>query len=253
MISSLRKEKIRELLYEKKSVTVNGLSKVFNVTTETIRTDLKALSAEDASIKRSYGGAYISNGVENLIDVNIRMDVCVEAKERIAQYSKALVVSGDTLFLDNSTTCFYIAKEIQDMHLTVLTNNLPIINLLSNCSNIKLVSIGGIYSTSEMSFYGNIAVQTMENYFVDKVFFSSRFVSLPDGITDSSERWTLIRKKALKHATKAYYVADHSKFDHTSYNRLAGFDEIDQVITDTPLRQEWHDELKKVNCLLVDE
>ena len=84
-------------------------------------------------------------------------------------------------------------------------------------------------------------------------FFSSRFVSLPDGITDSSERWTLIRKKALKHATKAYYVADHSKFDHTSYNRLAGFDEIDQVITDTPLRQEWHDELKKVNCLLVDE
>ncbi len=60
-----------------------------------------------------------------------------------------------------------------NMHLTVLTNNVPMINLLSAAPHIKLVSAGGIYSATEKAFYGNLAIQTLENYFVDKVFFSA--------------------------------------------------------------------------------
>lgn len=40
-------------------------------------------------------------------------------------------------------------------------------------------------------------------------------------------------------------MADHSKFNHTSYNRLASFSEIDALITDKPLDERWRELLSK--------
>ena len=64
---------------------------------------------------RSYGGAFIASGVENLVDANIRTGTYVDSKTTIAQRCRLFVKNGDTLFLDNSTTSYYIAKELQDM------------------------------------------------------------------------------------------------------------------------------------------
>lgn len=44
MLSATRRQKIKEILMEKKSVTVTELCNIFNVSDETIRRDLKNLS-----------------------------------------------------------------------------------------------------------------------------------------------------------------------------------------------------------------
>ena len=64
MLSVTRKQKIKELILEKKSATVAELSKMFNVTDETIRRDLSSLEKEGVLL-RSYGGAFIQTGVDN--------------------------------------------------------------------------------------------------------------------------------------------------------------------------------------------
>ena len=251
MLATERKQAIKQIVLEKKSASVSALAELFSVTDETIRRDLKALEKEGV-LMRTYGGAFIQTGVENLVDADLRKTVYIKEKKIIAKRCHALIESGDTIFLDNSTTCYYIAQEIKHMHVTVATNNLMIINLFSAIDNIRLVSIGGEFSHAEQAFYGNIAAKILDDYFFDKVFLSCRTLSLENGVTDSTDQWALIRRKAIARSDKHYLVADNSKFGHTSFVRIGGFEELSAIITSQPLDTVWHREIEKVGCKIID-
>ncbi len=64
MLAVARKNKIKNMITEKRSVSVAELSKTFEVTEETIRRDLKALE-KDGFLVRTYGGAYIQDDTDN--------------------------------------------------------------------------------------------------------------------------------------------------------------------------------------------
>lgn len=251
MLAAERRQAIRQIVLEKKSASVSALSKRFSVTDETIRRDLKALEKEGV-LMRTYGGAFVQSGVENLVDADLRKTVYIEEKQTIARRCRSLIENGDTLFLDNSTTCYYIAREIRDMHVTVATNNLMIINLFSSIDNIRLVSIGGEFSHAEQAFYGNIASNILDDYYFDKAFISCRTLSLEHGVTESTDQWALIRRKAIARSNKHYLVADKSKFDHTSFVRISGLEELTAIVTSHPLDSRWHQETEMLGCRIID-
>jgi DeoR/GlpR family transcriptional regulator of sugar metabolism len=90
-----------------------------------------------------------------------------------------------------------------------------------------------------MSFVGRSALQSLDNYYVDKTFMSCRSLSQVHGITDSNEAMSEIRQKLLSRSNSIYVVADHSKFDKTSFINICNFSDINGVITDKQLDQEW--------------
>ena len=145
MLAVTRKSEIKDIVLEKKSVTVTELAKIFSVTEETIRRDLKQLESE-GFLTRTYGGAFIQDGVENNIDLSIRETAYLKNKQAIASRCRELIHNGDSIFLDSSTTTLTIAKAINDMRLTVVTNSLMIINELCDKANIHLIAIGGNYT-----------------------------------------------------------------------------------------------------------
>lgn len=71
MLPMQRREKIKAILREQKSVTVLELMEYFNVTNETIRRDLLALE-EEGFVSRVHGGAYIEGGTTNEINISLR-------------------------------------------------------------------------------------------------------------------------------------------------------------------------------------
>lgn len=251
MLAVERKQKIKDLILEKKSATVAELAQMFSVTDETIRRDLRSLEAEGI-LMRSYGGAFVQTGVENLIDYSIRSTVYLEEKAIIAQKCKNIIQNGDVIFLDNSTTTYAIAKAVQDMRLTVITNSLPIINLFSQKQNIRLICTGGFFSIKELAFYGSKAQKSLNEYYVDKSFFSCRTLSIEQGVTDSNDDLAQIRKTIIKRSKEAYLVADHTKFNQASFITLCGYDCLTAIITDRPLPQEWHTSLQKYGCRIYD-
>lgn len=101
-----------ELVRHDKSVLVKDLCVQFGVTSETIRKDLTLLEQEGHLIK-TYGGAYIQDGVKNEIDVSIRKMLLPEIKDAIGQRCASLVEEGDTVFLDESTTCLAVARHLR--------------------------------------------------------------------------------------------------------------------------------------------
>ena len=251
MLPVTRRQKIKEYVQEKKSATVLALAAMYSVTDETIRRDLKALEKEGA-LMRTYGGAFLQTGVENLVEADLRAGIYVDNKKRIAAICRGLIQNGDALFLDNSTTCFYIAQAVEDMRLTIVTNSLTIMNQLAPKDNLRLISPGGVFSHSEKAFYGAATVNTLLEYYVDKAFISCRSLSIEHGITDSMERWNRVRQAAVERSKETYLVADFSKFNETSFMRLCGFDSITAIITDKPLSEEWHSAMGRWNCKIFD-
>jgi DeoR/GlpR family transcriptional regulator of sugar metabolism len=251
LLSVTRKQKIKDFILERKSATVTELAHMFSVTDETIRRDLRSLEAEGV-LMRSYGGAFVQTGVENLIDYSIRSTVYLDEKAIIAEKCKSIIQNGDVIFLDNSTTTYAIAKAVQDMRLTLITNSLAIINLLSKKDNMRLICTGGFFSPKELAFYGSKAQKALHEYYVDKSFFSCRTLSIEQGVTDSNDDLAQIRKTIIQRSKECYLVADYTKFDETSFITICGYDCLNAVITDRPLSQEWHTSLQKYGCSVYD-
>ncbi|MDY2777287.1 MAG: DeoR/GlpR family DNA-binding transcription regulator [Collinsella sp.] len=251
MLAAERRQSIKRIVLEKKSASVSALAKRFSVTDETIRRDLKALEKEGV-LMRTYGGAFIQSGVENLVEAQLRKTIYIEEKKAIARRCRAIINNGDTIFLDNSTTCYYIAEQIKDMHVTVATNNLMIINLFATNDNIRLVSIGGEFSIDEQAFYGSIAAKILNDYYFDKSFLSCRTLSLENGVTESTDQWALIRRKAIARSNEHYLVADNSKFGHTSFVKISDLDELSAIITCHPLDLAWHQAAEKLGFRIID-
>ena len=252
MLAAERKQQIKEIIIAKKSASVAALAEQFGVTGETVRRDLKALEKEGV-LMRTHGGAFIQSGVENLIDIDLRKAVYINEKELIAKRCCNLVNNGDAIFLDNSTTCYHIAKALSDLNITVVTNNLMIMNLFAQSENIRLVSVGGEFSIKEQAFFGTIAQRALAEHYVDKAFISCRTVSINNGITESTDQWASIRHLMIERSDKQYLVVDHTKFGQTSFVRICDFDEITAVITDRPLDAKWHEALRSKGCSIIDD
>lgn len=251
MLAAERRNQIKAQVMEHKSVSVTELSKKFHVTAETIRRDLKQLENEGA-LQRSYGGAFVQTGVTNLVDHEIRKTAFVDSKQTIAKLCRPLISNGDTIFLDNSTTAYFIARVVADMRITIVTNNLQIINLIADTGTARLVIIGGSFSPKEKGTYGAVAVKTIGEYYFDKAFVSCRSLSKNLGASESREQWAEVRQAIIRRADECYLVADYSKFGHTSFIKICDFRDLAAVVTDRPQDPSWHQALAEAGCKLID-
>ncbi len=250
LLPAVRRNKIKQLLLEQKNVTVIELSNKFSVSEETIRRDLKSLE-NDGIAKRTHGGAVLAERVSGVVNTNDLKNIFVESKRVISKLVRPIVKNGDCIFLDSSTTSYYVSDELKDMHLTVVTNSLDILAKLSKFSNITLIAIGGSLSRSRKCFVGVNALKVLQNYYFDIALLSCRTLSLSDGVTDSSDDEAEIKRLVSRRTKSLILMADHSKFDKVSFTKIFDLDEIDYLITDKPLDDRWMEymETHQINYL----
>ena len=246
MLAITRKNYIREQLRENHSVQITSLADELNVTKETIRRDLRDLE-ESKELIRTHGGAYILDGVQNDLDISTRQVLRTEEKEIIARKCSSIIQNGDYIFLDASSTCYFIAKAVMHKKITVLTSSLEIINLLSQMPNIRLFAVGGEYSADTGSFGSSSAVRNLELYYFDKSFISCRSVSLESGLTDTNDSDAMLHEIALSHAHEKYLAIDHTKLNRSSFSKIAPVASLNGIIMDCDFPDNWKDHLKENN------
>lgn len=246
MFAVERRKKILEILNLNGSVLVNDLSRDLKVTVETIRRDLEHLERLE-QLTRTHGGAVLYE--ENAIDLSLakRSELNTDGKLAISRKAIKLIKTGDIIFLDSSSTSYYLSKLVKELkNVTVITNNLQILNELSNCDKIKVISIGGIVNPSNLSFVGEVAVSNINSTFcANKVFFSSKGIVKDKGILESNDFECQVKKAMIKNSEKKYLIADSSKFNKVGFIKVASFLEIDGFITDKELDNDWKNIFKK--------
>ncbi len=252
MLAVERRNKITELITRDKSVLVVELAKLFEVTTETIRGDLEKLEKQGVLV-RTYGGATLIEGSDDM-DYITRTTVNAEGKERIAERAAKMIKNGETIFLDASTSSFYVAKSIKEKQsLTVITNSVRVVTELVGCANIRVVSTGGLLNSKNLSYSGRIAEETIrKNYYANKFFFSCRGATIQRGLTDSTEEDAAIKKAMLDSSETAIFLCDYKKLGKLGVPVISDFKKIDTVITDTKMTDEWHEMFDEDDVELIE-
>ncbi len=221
MLGKEREQEIMNLLKTSNGfVTVKQLCNALFASESSIRRDLKALE-ERGLVKRSYGGASSTVSHSHIVTFNQRTRNNPEAKKAIAKKAASLIKEGDIVFLDQSSSAFYLANELLDRSLlTVVTNNIEIVMLLS-ASAIKVISSGGILSEENRScLVGDDAQATFENIVADWMFFSVKSLSSEGVLTDCSREEVFVRNAMFKTAQKKVLLCDSSKYDtHATFKQ----------------------------------
>ena len=244
LLAPERRARILEQVRHDKSVLVKDLCAQFGVTGETIRKDLALLEQEGQLIK-TYGGAYIQEGVKNEIDASIRKMLLPEVKDSIGARCAGLVEAGDTVFLDESTTCLAVARHLLALDITVVTNSLDIAQLFSESGRGKLLLSGGELDRKNRCFVGGGAEEFLSRYYMDKSFVSCRGADPAAGITDGSAVNGRIRAMMLQRARKRYLVLDHTKLNKANFFRICGFEQLDAVLVDAFPDESWRSFLRQ--------
>ena len=238
MLVAERRKKIIDIVNDKKSIRVTELSKMFSVTEETIRRDLEKLERDD-ELKRSHGGALsISKSDTTEIPYFEREIINMEEKKAIADEAVKFISEGDKIFLDASTTAWYMAKAIPDVSLTIVTNSIKVTLELAAKTNIKVISTGGELLRKSLSFVGARAGETIDSYHVDKAFISCKALHKTFGLSESDEQQAVVKSKMIQGATQSYIMVDYSKFGLKSFASVGGIELVETIITDSKMNRE---------------
>lgn len=251
MFALERHKIILDQLQASGSVSVSKLAAELNVTEETIRRDLEKLEKQELLL-RTHGGAVSMDDSTLDFSLEKRKSTNSEIKDKLAREAVKHIFPGDTIFLDASTTTFFMAKHLKKISgITIITNSLLVINELSGCDNIRLIAIGGQVN-SNLSFVGGVAEKTIEeHYYATKVFFSSKGINETAGILESIEQECDIKRRMIENSKTKYYLCDKSKFGKIGFVKLASLETLDYFITDSDLDEQYREKLAEFKVEVI--
>lgn len=238
MLAQERYDKILEILERDNSVKVSMLTKLFNVSIETVRRDMEYLEKEGL-LQRVYGGAVLAKTDSKQLTFNIRQKEHIEEKREIADIAVRFVAEGQSIAMDGGTTTLEVARALKKnfQRLTIITNSLAVVNELSDMDKYTIIMPGGVFKAEEFSFVGSITENTIGEFRVDTAFIGVSGISVKEGITDFLMDEIKIQKKMIDIAQQVILLAHSSKFDSVSLLKLCDFSDINMIITDSKLKQ----------------
>ncbi len=227
------------------SARVTELARLLQVTEETIRRDLEKLEVE-GRLLRSHGGAVTVKSDTRELPFSVRQVSQEQEKIAIAAAAVCHVSEGDTLFIDASTTAWQFARVLPDIRVTVLTNAIKVVLELASRARARVICTGGALSTAPMALVGPSAERILEDYHVDKVFFSAKAVDLERGLSDANEIHATLKRRMLAIADQRILLADHTKFGVNALTVFGRLAEVTHVITDRRIDPAVLKELRKM-------
>ncbi|HWJ76966.1 MAG TPA: DeoR/GlpR family DNA-binding transcription regulator [Niallia sp.] len=245
-----RRRKIVELVNQRLSIRVTELSEIFSVTEETIRRDLEKLE-KDGLLSRSHGGAVSVEKEPSEVPFMEREVTNAKEKKAIAMEAVKLIEPGEQIVMDGSTTAWFMASELPDMPLTVITNSIKVALELSKKEHIKVISTGGMLLSKSLSYVGPLAERSLESYHVSKLFLSCKGIHISSGLSDANEWQALLKKQMMNITSETILLVDSSKFGVKTFTHIAGMDKIDRIITDSDIPNDYREWFIEKNMPLI--
>ena len=228
-----RQKQILSWLTQQGRLSVAEIVAQFSISQATARRDLDSLASQ-GKVQRVHGGVIAAEQAPPELPILERESEQIGEKSRIGRAAAALVADNETLFLGSGTTVLEVARSLRDhKNLTVITNSLPVLNMLAGIKEITVISLGGVLRDSELSFIGHITEQALIEVRADKVFMGTRGVSLEHGLTNDYLQETLTDRAIIKSGREVIIVADHTKVNRVSTVLLAPLNSIHTFVTDS--------------------
>jgi DeoR/GlpR family transcriptional regulator of sugar metabolism len=230
-----RRTKLVSFVLEKGYVTVQELSDYFNVSRVTIRGDLTSLE-EAGAIKRQHGGATIpKDDLPGTIAFQARARINQSQKQRIGEMAATLVLDGDSIMIDSSTTGLYVARALHKKRdLKIVTNGINTsLELLKGSHSV--IMVGGMINERTFGTVGRLGRNTLSEIRVGKAFLGSRGVSIKDGLTDTNLLEVELKQAVLEISSELVSIVDSTKFSSLGFSSFAPINRVSTIVTDSDL------------------
>lgn len=236
MLKNQRHDEILKILKDEHFASVRSLGDKVHASQPTIRRDLDFLEKQ-GFVHRSHGGVMLADGRTN-VPVPFRKATRLKEKSNICRLASRLIESGQTLFIDASTTAFCLSDYLKnDDDLTVITNGISLCRTLSE-NKLRVFSTGGRLVRESEAFVGRLAEDAATNFYADLMFFSSS--ALDDGgvISDYSEEETNLRRVMKGSSRKTVFLCDSGKFNTRSAFKVFELGDVDYFVTNETISED---------------
>lgn len=229
--------------------TVLELSGSMNVSSATIRQDLSIIEKKGL-LKRFHGGAIL----DDTDDISHRIGINYEIKLKVARAAADFVSNGQTVFIESGSINALLAKELSGKSdLTIVTPNAFIAQQVEKDSKVKVVLLGGIFQPESMSSVGNLARICLEHIHYSKAFIGIDGYTAESGFTGRDMMRAEFNMEAIRRSPETFILTDSRKFGTAALSRYCDTGDIEHLITDCDLDQEYRSVFEKhgVDLILV--
>lgn len=238
-MKKIRTYAVVDYLKEKKYCTIAELMAHFQVSAATIYRDIADLSARDV-IRKVHGGIALQ---ERRTDQNLhlrhpfqeRVNWNCEKKQLIAEEAIKRICENDILFLDSSTTVYFLARLLEKSNfssLTIVTNSVMIMqDFYKYPSHYVTIGLGGSFDVQLNAFLGQATLRELEYLEISKAFVSAFGVDA-DRVTTNHEYHAGLLMKVLEIARQKYLLIDQSKLNRSGLFKVSSGRAFDEIVTD---------------------
>ena len=235
MLLDQRRGSILNLIELKGFVSLQQIVDVVGVSESTVRRDLEQLE-RIGQIRRTRGGAaYVG---ESLTTFEERRGRALAEKQRIGKRAAELIGSGETILLDGGTTTLEVARNLAGKSLQVVTNSLPIVNVLVGYPDVELVYLGGYLYPKTGVALGSLTVEAIRKIHARRLVMSVGGIT-EAGLFNSNSLLVETERQMLEAADEVIVVADSGKLGHTELARLCPLDRVHRMVVDAAITEEW--------------
>lgn len=236
-----------EYISAKEHTSVAELSRHFDVTEVTIRSDLKAL-AKTGRVARTHGGArLVEDRVRQEFTFQTRKNLNWPVKQKIGGVAAALVNPTDSILLDSSTTALALANaldrrtDLKDV--TVIPTGIWTAIALMGSQHIHVLLPAGYLRHTTGSITGLPSRDFFSGLIIQKAFLGAWGVSYDNGLTDTHLLEIDLKKNIVSKVKEIIVLVDGSKFHQSGIASYASIDQISTIVTDNTAPDE---ELKRI-------
>ncbi|NMD57944.1 MULTISPECIES: DeoR/GlpR family DNA-binding transcription regulator [Tsukamurella] len=234
MYAEERQRAISELVGGRGRASVMELAERFDVTPETVRRDLDVLERL-GGVRRVHGGvvaAGVLAGAES--GLGEREGTNAEGKRAIGVAARRfLPPAGGSVLFDAGTTTIAAAREVPaNLHITAITNSVPVAAALSIRETVELRLLGGRVRGLTQAAVGAGTVAEIAGLRTDVAILGANGLSAERGLSTPDADEAAVKTAMVRAADVVVLVADSSKFARESLVAFAGLDAIDVLVTD---------------------
>lgn len=240
MILDQRRYNILQAIEQNGFVSLQGLVEQIGASESTIRRDLEYLD-RIGQIRRTRGGASFSG--ESLAGFEERRSQATAEKLAVAKVAAGLIQPGEAVLLDGGTTTLEVARQLIGRALHVVTNSLPIVNLLANQPEIELIQIGGYLFPKTGVALGPLAVAALSQIHVRRLIMSVGGIT-EQGLFNSNTLLVETERQMMLAAEEVVVVTDSSKLGHSALAHLCALPQVHQIVVDSGITPQWKQTLE---------
>lgn len=241
MLVDERRTRLLEVVRTRRFASLPELVQELQVSESTVRRDLEFLEDQGAA-KRIHGGVLYAGSSPKFAHFDQQDPAEWEDKRAIARAAVNLIGDGESVLLDGGSTTYEVARLLVGRRLHVVTNSLPVANLLSADNQCDLVFLGGNICTRSGVAMGPLTNRMIQSIRVQKTILSVAGIN-EEGFFNNNLLLVETERVMLQAADEVIVVAGSSKLGRQSLTHLCPLGDIRRLVVDAGIDEFWREKI----------